>query len=462
MQTTVQRTDSRSPFARFNRFQGRVFLALLEEAGVSLLDGVDRYAIPLRAHFAREFFGPHEGSSTAPPERPPVRSERAMSGRTQGEVHDLAGRDESELGVEPRRADQASSLGHDTVSGPGTRLQEVYARLLGRQSVNPDVETARRQIMASIENAEYERAQQEYARFVRTLWKRNPVSQQRLAAPEKARSTRVPHLLIVTLLGAGFASGCQELKQTAIAAGLVDPAPLDPFAFIVECDATVGSSCSAPTLEATISDVVHAAAHYPGSTVDLYLTGCDYGETSRVGRFAITAPASRSELVIDRHREALVEQATSHFLATFDSLDVPWCRNRSPLIEALDKAALHSASFGSRRVFVVIGDGLQYGDVPTLRWECSRLPQPDRLVELLDERDLLTEGMLQGAHVIFAYQSLGDIDGTNCRMDASRAKRMRSLWTSILTRAGAPFVQFTHDAPGRELSRIFNTLENSR
>ena len=78
----------RTRLRRWNSFQGKVFLALSEEAGVPLLDGVERYAEPLREHFASEFFEPDEEvDEQAESEPTPYPSQRPMSFALPTELH---------------------------------------------------------------------------------------------------------------------------------------------------------------------------------------------------------------------------------------------------------------------------------------------------------------------------------------------------------------------------------------
>ena len=101
-------------------------------------------------------------------------------------------------------------------------------------------------------------------------------------------------LMLPTLIGVAMV-GCDGSSNTFRTVGILDAIPPAPIDFLLLCDPTPGSSCTAETLEATAMTVAREAAAIPGSELSLFVLGGDVGSTVKVALFTITAPPRRAE-----------------------------------------------------------------------------------------------------------------------------------------------------------------------
>ena len=233
-----------------------------------------------------------------------------------------------------------------------------------------------------------------------------------------------------------FESACQWI-------GACDQADPPAQHVIILCDNSVGSSCSSSTLDSTISVALQHIVERPGSRIELWGLGSDVASTRILTSFTITRSKRNGVRATLAHRDSQIDAAQVLLRQRSDEYSRSRPPSRSPLVSAFAKLSL--AVPDSRLLHIIaVSDGLEYGN--GWDFECSP-PDTTLFRQSMQSAGILTPGSLEGTTVIFAFVTLGEIDGNRCSVEIRRARRIRELWTSILRAAGARHVNFESGPP---------------
>ena len=254
-------------------------------------------------------------------------------------------------------------------------------------------------------------------------------------------------LLLVLSLSVIPLAGCdKKLVWTKVRAKLeqaklVEPPPPSPTQHDLLCDASQSSTCSKVTLEATLRELLRAAAHTPNSRLRVWSLGANVAATKVMGEVITPTITSRSR----RAREAQLEQwqlsSRENLLRIMEPLFRATPARRSPLAESLTKIAL-AEGHGLARIIVAITDARE---VATANFECSkRFPTREAWAATLHKGGILRPGLLAGMTVVLAYVN-GD-SSASCPITISKQVQLFDLWHYVLATAGAGWIM-TSDLP---------------
>src|SRR2546425_3218892 len=102
---------------------------------------------------------------------------------------------------------------------------------------------------------------------------------------------RTVSLGVFALLLTGCSSGGSSMVLGSCRRiGLCDDPPPAPVDVEVLCDATLGSTCNAHTLEAVLDRVLPYTSQRPGSAVRLWSLGSDVADTRMAADLAVPDP----------------------------------------------------------------------------------------------------------------------------------------------------------------------------
>lgn len=243
-----------------------------------------------------------------------------------------------------------------------------------------------------------------------------------------------PRLAVLTTVAMVF-GGCEGGRAGLVRVGLADPAPPPPETIDVLCDPSVGSTCTVEKLGHTLAVFGRAAARH-GSVVRLWLLGATVEATKVQAEVTSLVPTGKTARA--RAKEAARWQAHQRevFLASVAPIiAAPRPPTSSPLVEAITRIAL-TDGHGLPRKIALVSDGREMGIAD---FECGPLPSDASWAARLKKLRLLAPGTLVGVEVSFTYLTLPPIK--RCSVSLKREQRIRELWKSALTAAGASEVR---------------------
>ena len=246
-------------------------------------------------------------------------------------------------------------------------------------------------------------------------------------------------------------TACQggEWSEACVAFSVCEPELLDPEQVVVLCDASRGAPCTPEALDATVRPILEQVVTAPASSVSVWAMGEDVGSTQRLANVVVSAPGRSGIRTVAADRDRQLENATAavrEATRPYFEGDPP---GQSPLLEGLGVIGLARAGEpGAAWHLVLVSDGLVYDG--HYDFECSPPSDVERFVQTVFESGVLTTEALLGAHVTFAYQALAPIDGNRCPVEIAGARKLRELWTTLLTASGARTVTFEPGPPSAE------------
>lgn len=243
-------------------------------------------------------------------------------------------------------------------------------------------------------------------------------------------------------------SSCQgDLRELCTWVGICDPIPAPPETISVLCDYSTGATCSSSTLDSTIAFAVTHILQKPGSRIELWMLGGDIASTQSVANFVIGKSPKNGVHAIQRFQEKQLDSARVFFLRKADDFLRSGAPLQSPLAAGIGKISLNTVTTSEAWHVVVISDALEYGE--GWDFECNP-PLDQRFTKAIQDRGFFTATSLSKASVGFAFVTLGRIDGNRCVVEMERVRRIRNLWTSALSAAGAQKVSFSAGLPQLE------------
>ncbi len=245
----------------------------------------------------------------------------------------------------------------------------------------------------------------------------------------------------------------EEACQWLGACDSVDP-PAEHIAVL--CDNSAGSSCSQSTLDSTVTVALQHIAGRPGSRIELWTLGPDVATTEMVASFTMTRPLRNGVRAARFHRNQQINTARALLRKKSESYLRYQLPSRSPLVAALGKLSLATREVPGTWHIILVTDALEYGY--GFDFECST-PDTARFRKSIENAGILTAGALDGSAVSFAFVTLGRVDGNRCPVEIGRARRIRELWASVLTAAGALRVNFESGPPRLNLGNFHDLTE---
>ena len=235
-------------------------------------------------------------------------------------------------------------------------------------------------------------------------------------------------------------------------------APADPSAehVIILCDNSAGSSCSRSNLDSTIAVALRHIIQRPGSRLEVWELGSDGASTQMTASVTITSPLRNGVRATRYHRARQTDTARSLIRQEVYPYLQSRPPSRSPLIAAFAKMSLAVPDSGLWHI-IAVTDALEFGD--GFDFECSPPRDTALFRQSIQNAGILTTGALDGATVTFAFVTLGEIDGNRCAVEIGRARRIRELWTSVLTAAGALRVDFESGPPRLNRGNFHDLIE---
>ncbi len=266
---------------------------------------------------------------------------------------------------------------------------------------------------------------------------------------------------LISLLAATslFLGACNsaDLESLCIGIGACDPPQPPPEEITVLCDYSTGSTCSRATLDTLVVEVFHYLEDRPGSVIDIWTLKQTVGQSQSVAQVIITPSQRSGRRAMNAHQQAELEEALNLIhRATepyFRSPQPP--RSRSPLIETLSKISFSRPNPDDSWRLIVISDALEYSDL--LDGECAPAQDTLQFITSIENLGVLSPDSFQNAMITFAWVTLGEIDGSRCPLTIQSSRRVRQLWSSLLTWAGAESVRFESGLPN--LDSLFEDHE---
>ncbi len=246
--------------------------------------------------------------------------------------------------------------------------------------------------------------------------------------------------------GASLENACQWL-------GACDQAGPPAERIVILCDSSAGSSCSRPALDSTTAIALRHIIERPDSRIEIWTLGSDVASTQVAASFAITRSRRNGVRATLAHRDRQIDAASSLLSQESDEYLRSQPPSRSPLLAAFAKVSLSIADSGPWHV-IAVTDALEYSS--GLDFECAPPKDTALFRQAIQNAEILTPGSLSGATITFAFVTLGGIDGNRCAVEIGRARKIRELWTSVLTAAGARLVTFESGPPRLEALGSFH------
>lgn len=246
-------------------------------------------------------------------------------------------------------------------------------------------------------------------------------------------------LLLVLLLFLG----CDRTKEFARQTGLASrSAPLAEEILII-CDGGAASTCTESSFRTTLDVVLPYAAVRPGSRVALWSVGERPTDSRQVAEREVTRPKRNGVRARQAYEKRVVTDARAFFVTAAAPLFRETRRKQTPLFETITAATLQPPSMHRR---IVLLSDLREQTPRTATTECSPLPSEALLIERLQERGILTPGLLRNTTVHLSFVAYAPVEGERCPFDVGHFARLQHLWQAVLRASGAT-VHITTGAP---------------
>ena len=253
--------------------------------------------------------------------------------------------------------------------------------------------------------------------------------------------SRVSHLVSVLTVVAS-ASGCDtrevELGDALVTLGLSDPEPLPARTIDVLIDGTPGSPAgSLPLVVEEVNLAALSIEERPGSRLRVWTLATATDEAQL--RFERTVP-ERSGSFRRAPGPSFADGLASELgTALGPALAEAAEARTSPIATSIERVLLADGT--GQRFVIVLGDGRERAG--GLNLECGSV-SVRRFRASLERREILPEGSLQArpVRIEFARFGLERLRGRSCRATVARERAIRSVWTELLTDAGARSVNF--------------------
>ena len=261
------------------------------------------------------------------------------------------------------------------------------------------------------------------------------------------------HVLSVLALGFGSLAGCNDsgtrlpeaatFESVCVSAGICDEAPAPPEIVDVVCDGSVGTSCTRENLRATIEAVARFLGPRSGSRLRLWAMGSSVAETRVVGEVATPTLTERTRTRRTQLDRFVARTVTTLALAIEPSLARGGV-HRSPIAESLTKIAF-ADGYGLPRRIIVVSHAREFSSLRD--FACGKLPSETEFARALRKRGLLSAGSFAHIRTVFAFVTSAPVGALRCPVHMDRELRIRELWRTAITRAGASEVRFDSGVP---------------
>ncbi len=237
-------------------------------------------------------------------------------------------------------------------------------------------------------------------------------------------------------------SACADgaARTVCAAVGACDDEQRTSAVVTVLLDGSLGAPGARETLDTVVTQVLRALVDLPQSRIDVAVLGANVEDTRIAATYVVPMPRKRGGRAASVARARALDGGRAALLNALVETHATSRPSRSPLLEAVGKLALVAPHERRPWTIILVSDLLEMSDLG--RWECGELPDTAALRRTLQQRSVLTPGMLSGARVLVAYHDVRPIDGRRCHQGVGRALRVRELWGSVLSAAGAADVRF--------------------
>lgn len=271
---------------------------------------------------------------------------------------------------------------------------------------------------------------------------KDPMERKRFFSFRKNALILCAVVIALTAIGCGNDETKDWLTSTCQSIGVCDEPIADPVVVEILCDASLGSSCTAETLEATLDNFLPAAAKAPGSVIRVWALGTTFGDTVMVAAETFSVPQKNGKKAFKNHQSQFINNAKKYLLAESEPYFDKPANKRSPIAEAISKVALASeASVNKKRVIVCITDAREVSS--TADFECKAIPKTEAFKKALHQNGLLLPDSLARTKVYFVGVIAGPVGGRDCAVTVERELQIRKLWTEALSAASAESVTFS-------------------
>jgi len=230
--------------------------------------------------------------------------------------------------------------------------------------------------------------------------------------------------------------------------GLARPEPGAPVEVDFLCDRSAGSTCTPARLQAAMQATVPSAMARPGSKLRLWDMG------SRLEATQLIASAKTPALLPNaRHQEraaAAFERATiAQFVGALGRHTVAAAPTASPIAASVTRIAW-AGSDDHDRLLVLLTDGREFSRttskaVPRIDLECGTV-DPVAATAALQADGILTPKALSRTDIVFAFVSVGPVDGDRCPASLARTRNALEFWRTGLAAAGARSITYSTDS----------------
>jgi hypothetical protein len=268
----------------------------------------------------------------------------------------------------------------------------------------------------------------------------------------RSRVSLLSRLLIVGLalqLGAcGDDGQPNAFVRAARAVGLADAPPPPAMTVDIVCDPTKNSTCTAESLDATVTSALGVLADRPGSELRIFVLGPDLASTRLVVTMRIEAMKHGNANAGRTAKAKFIDTSRAYSAKVMQPYLAAPDRGGSPLAEGLTSVAMTEART-KMRVICVISDGRQVSAIGG-DFECDDpLAPPKAFVKALQRERVLPPKSLTGIRVFFTCMTVTPIEREGCAETLERLAVMQELWVEAIGAAGgdASFKTGTIDGP---------------